>query len=69
MPAQSPLVADAFEDADDDGYLNIVEYYHGSKPNNAASIPSYTETNAVDSDLDGMPDSWENPVRTRSELC
>lgn len=58
-PAQSPLVADAFDDADGDGYLNIIEYYHGSKPNRVSSIPTYTETGAVDSDLDGMPDSWE----------
>ena len=59
MPAQSPLVADAFEDADGDGYMNIIEYYHGSKPNSASSIPTSKETGAVDSDLDGMPDDWE----------
>ena len=59
MPAQSPLVADAFEDPDGDGYLNIIENSHGSKPNNAASIPTYTESNVVDTGKDGMPDSWE----------
>ncbi len=59
MPAQSPLAVDTFEDADGDGYLNIIEYYHGSKPNRASSIPAYHEANAVDTDKDGMPDSWE----------
>lgn len=51
----NPLQPDADGDVDGDGYLNIIEYYLGAKPNNPTS-PSYSE---ADTDKDGMPDSWE----------
>lgn len=54
-PYINPLQPDANDDADGDGYLNIIEYYLGTKPINRDS-PTYSEP---DTDKDGMPDSWE----------
>jgi hypothetical protein len=54
-PALNPLANDANDDADGDGYLNIIECYLGSTPTDPAS-PGSSEP---DTDKDGMPDSWE----------
>jgi hypothetical protein len=57
-PTLNPLSNDANEDADGDGYLNIIECYLGSKPTDPAS-PTFSEP---DTDQDGMPDSWETTL-------
>jgi alpha-L-rhamnosidase len=43
---------DGTGDPDGDGYTNLQEYTAGSNPTSAASTP-------LDTDADGMPDTWE----------
>ena len=54
--------SDARADADNDGYPNLAEYRLGgdpTDPGNHSSAGRKLEAGPVDSDDDGLPDSWE----------
>lgn len=65
----NPLVNDADADADRDGVLNFAEYHQGRNPSLNESVTEVAALSAaftlntretrLDSDGDGIPDSWE----------
>ena len=49
----SPLINEAMDDADHDGYSNLREYLSGSDPQNPADVPGVLADHDSDEDVDG----------------